>query len=49
MKPIKSRTIYDYQDFPSVKWKLLNLDKFCKDNPEAYQQQLNELESILEQ
>jgi len=41
--------IYDYQDFPTVKWKLLNLEKFKKDNPEAYQQQLNELESVLEQ
>lgn len=42
-------SIYDYQDFPSVKWKLLNLEKFKKDNPEAYQQQLSELESVLEQ
>lgn len=42
-------SIYDYQDFPSVKWKLLNLEKFKKDNPEAYQQQLIELESVLEQ
>ena len=42
-------SIYDYQNFPSVKWKLLNLEKFKKDNPEAYQQQLSELESILEQ
>ena len=42
-------SIYDYQNFPSVKWKLLNLKKFKKDNPEAYQQQLSELESILEQ
>lgn len=42
-------SIYDYQKFPSVKWKLLNLEKFNKNNPEAYAQQLNELESILEQ
>ena len=42
-------SIYDYQNFPSVKWKLLNLEKFKKDNPESYQQQLSELESILEQ
>lgn len=42
-------SIYDYQNFPSVKWKLLNLEKFKKDKPEAYEQQLNELESILEQ
>ncbi len=42
-------SIYDYQNFPSVKWKILNLEKFKKDNPEAYQQQLSELESVLEQ
>ncbi len=42
-------SIYDYQNFPSVKWKLLNLEKFKKDKPEAYEQQLSELESILEQ
>ena len=41
-------TIYNYQNFPSVKWKLLNLEKFKTDNPEAYQRQLSELESILE-
>jgi len=41
-------SIYDYQDFPSVKWKLLNLDKFKKNNSDVYQQQLAELEDILE-
>ncbi len=40
-------SIYDYQDFPSVKWKLLNLEKLKKENSEGYQQQLSELESIL--
>ena len=40
-------SIYDFEDFPSVKWKLLNLDKFKKDKPEAYAQQLAELESLL--
>jgi predicted nucleotidyltransferase component of viral defense system len=40
-------SIYDYQNFPSVKWKLLNLEKFKKENPENYQQQLNKLESVL--
>ena len=40
-------SIYDYQDFPSVKWKLLNLDKFKKNNSDVYQQQLTELEDIL--
>lgn len=42
-------SIYDYQSFPSVKWKLLNLEKFKKDNPEAYGQQLSQLESVLQQ
>lgn len=42
-------SIYDYQDFPSVKWKLLNLDKFNQENPDSYQQQLSELEAVLEQ
>ncbi len=38
---------YDFQDFPSVKWKLLNLEKFRKDNPNVYGQQLAELEDVL--
>ncbi len=42
-------SIYDYQRFPSVKWKLLNLKKFKNDNPDAYEQQLIQLEGILEQ
>ena len=29
-------SIYDYQSFPSVKWKLLNLEKFKNDNPVTY-------------
>ncbi len=40
-------SIYDYQNFPSVKWKLLNLEKFKRDNLDVYQQQLTELEDIL--
>jgi len=42
-------SIYDYQAFPSVKWKLLNLEKFKRDNPDMYRQQLGKLEAILEQ
>lgn len=42
-------SIYDFQVFPSVKWKLLNLEKFKRDNFDAYQQQLTVLEGILEQ
>ncbi len=41
-------SIYDYQDFPSVKWKLLNLEKFKRDKLDVYKQQLTELEDILE-
>ncbi len=40
-------SIYDYQNFPSVKWKLLNLEKFKKKNPENYHEQLSMLESVL--
>jgi predicted nucleotidyltransferase component of viral defense system len=40
-------SIYDFQKFPSVKWKLLNLEKFKTENPANYQQQLNKLESVL--
>jgi len=42
-------SIYDFQAFPSVKWKLLNLEKFKTENPETYQQQLSELGRILAQ
>ena len=42
-------SIYDFQDFPSVKWKLLNLEKFKTENPETYQQQLSELGKVLAQ
>lgn len=40
-------SIYDLQDFPSVQWKLKNLEKFKKDNPGMYQQQLDQLEAIM--
>jgi hypothetical protein len=42
-------SIYDFQDFPSVKWKLLNLEKFKRDKPASYQQQMDALEVILRQ
>ena len=42
-------SIYDFQDFPSVKWKLLNLEKFKRDTPASYQQQMDALEVILRQ
>lgn len=40
-------TIYDFREFPSVNWKLQNLEKFKKDNPDNYWQQLAALESLL--
>jgi predicted nucleotidyltransferase component of viral defense system len=40
-------SIYDFQVFPSVKWKLLNLETFKTENPETYRQQLNELDKVL--
>ncbi len=40
-------SIYDYQRFPSVKWKLLNLEKFKKADPDSYSQQLKMLEELL--
>lgn len=40
-------SIYNFQDFPSVKWKLLNLKKFKNNNPNLYLQQLTALEHIL--
>jgi len=40
-------SVYDFQDFPSVKWKLLNLKKFKNDKPDNYQRQLEELERVL--
>lgn len=40
-------SIYPYQDFPSVKWKMLNLEKFKRDVPASYEKQLNELEALL--
>lgn len=40
-------TIYNYQHYPAVKWKLMNLEKFKNDKPEAYRQQLEKLKSLL--
>lgn len=40
-------SIYDYQDFPSVKWKLFNLKKFKTEKPESYQKQLHDLQRLL--
>jgi len=42
-------SIYDFKEFPSVKWKLLNLEKFRQNKPEIYQQQIDALKGVLEQ
>ena len=41
-------SIYDFQPFPSVRWKLLNLSRFKKENSGRYQQQLDALKKLLE-
>jgi len=40
-------SIYDFEDFPSVKWKMLNLERFKKAKPDKYAQQLKALEDVL--
>ena len=40
-------SIYQYQEFPSIKWKLLNLEKFRRDDPDSYEKHLNQLEMLL--
>lgn len=39
--------IYDFKDFPSVKWKLLNIQKFYEGNETKYAEQLARLEKVL--
>ncbi|WP_114418439.1 nucleotidyl transferase AbiEii/AbiGii toxin family protein [Marinospirillum perlucidum] len=41
-------SIYAYQRFPSVKWKLLNLKKFKTAKPDEYARQLRALDRLLE-
>lgn len=40
-------SVYDYHQFPSVKWKLMNLAKFKKESPEVYRAQLDKLAALL--
>lgn len=37
----------DFSEFPGVKWKLLNINKFKKNDPEKFRLHLNKLEDIL--
>lgn len=41
-------SIYPYQHFPSVKWKLLNLEKFKVASPDTYQEHLQALKNVLD-
>ena len=38
---------YEFRDHPSVKWKLLNLEKLQKEQPEKWSYQLGKLEDLL--
>ena len=40
-------SIYDFEQYPSVKWKLLNLQKFKDNRPDDYQQHLALLNELL--
>ncbi|MBP6681383.1 MAG: hypothetical protein KA166_09330, partial [Saprospiraceae bacterium] len=39
--------IYDFQNFPSVRWKMLNLQKLLAENPNKFKQQFELLEQTL--
>ena len=38
---------YNFQDFPSVKWKLINLEKLKKGNPKKFEVQSTKLRKVL--
>ncbi|MEC9431081.1 nucleotidyl transferase AbiEii/AbiGii toxin family protein [Alteromonas sp. 07-89-2] len=42
-------SIYDFSQFPSVKWKLINLEKFKQSRPEDYELHLGALQNQLSQ
>jgi len=39
--------LYDFEKFPAVQWKLLNLQKLKNNNPEKYRDQHNALKGAL--
>lgn len=39
-------TKFDYSEFPAIRWKLLNIKKLKKNNPEKLQEQVVELENL---
>lgn len=40
-------SIYDFESFPSVQWKLYNLEQLKSNNPDKHEQYLNRLKEIL--
>lgn len=42
-------TQYDFQNFPSVRWKMQNLEKLRNSQPQKWQEQLDKLEALLDQ
>lgn len=40
-------TIYDFERFPSIQWKLRNLNTLKKNNPSKHQQQYDQLKEKL--
>jgi len=40
-------SVYDFKDFPSVKWKLQNLERLRSDNPSKYHEQRDQLKNKL--
>lgn len=47
LEPVWSE--YNFRDFPSVRWKLFNLEKLRKEKPEKLQTQLEKLAALLSQ
>jgi len=41
-------SVYPYEDFPSIKWKILNLDKFRRTDPDTYKRHLDQLKRTLD-
>lgn len=39
--------MYDFQLFPSVRWKMINLQKLKDNNPEKFKTQLDSLKAVL--
>ncbi|WP_286850642.1 MULTISPECIES: nucleotidyl transferase AbiEii/AbiGii toxin family protein [Sphingobacterium] len=42
-------SIYSYEQYPSIRWKLLNIQKLRDKNPEKYNEQVNRLKEFLDQ